>query len=144
MTLWGPGRLGWRLFDFSLLIAAGISYISILRSEGIAAGTLAATLLMAVHGQDGVMMPGERDLVCAILQLASVALLLACVKRLEEHQLIRRAAFIFALSGFFAAWSVCIKPPAVIFLGVTVAWTALSVPKSTRRRLLFTLVPPGS
>ena len=107
MQLLGPGSVGWRLYDFALMLLASVSLLTILRREGWLSSILAAALLALIHGRDGILMSGERDFAGAVLLLAAVACLFAVVR------LQRVSAVTMALSVCFGALlslACCIKP----------------------------------
>ncbi|WP_263376162.1 hypothetical protein [Granulicella aggregans] len=107
MRLLGPGSIGWRLYDFALLLVASVSLLTILRREGRLAGILAAALFILIHGRDGILMAGERDFAGAVLLLASVACLFAAVRR----QRISAATMgLGVCSGALLGLACCIKP----------------------------------
>jgi hypothetical protein len=81
MHLLGPGNLGWRLFDLSLMAAAAAAYWAIARPYSRFAALWAAALLLVVHARDGIQQAGQRDLVMAVLELAAVAFLLLCLRQ---------------------------------------------------------------
>ncbi|MBB5055654.1 hypothetical protein HDF16_000323 [Granulicella aggregans] len=122
MRLLGPGSIGWRLYDFALMLLASVSLLTILRREGGLAGILAAALFVLIHGRDGILMSGERDFAGAVLLLAAVACLFAAMR------LQRISAVAMALgAGFGAPLSLacCIKPtfiPMVICLLIWTEW----------------------
>ena len=82
MHLFGMGDLAWRLYDFTLMGAAGASYFVITgrmgaplmtassswvgSQDGWLAGLYAACLFILIHGRDGLSQGGQRDLTMAV------------------------------------------------------------------------------
>jgi hypothetical protein len=75
MATFGAGAAGWRVFDFFLIAVVITSCYQLLKNTSRAAGIFAGSLFAIVHGQDGVMMAGERDFVVAVCQLAALVCL---------------------------------------------------------------------
>jgi Dolichyl-phosphate-mannose-protein mannosyltransferase len=71
----------WRIFDLGLIALTGLGYFVIARPYSRFAALFATTMLLLVHGQDGVQQAGQRDLVIAALLVAAVAFLLEAVRR---------------------------------------------------------------
>ena len=122
MAVYGESALGWRLFDFTLLAVTGLCYISILRPRYWEAGLFAAALFATIHGQDGVMMQGQRDLQVAVFQIAALACLLRGLR--TEPPTPRAPVRLFAF-GLLGSLAVCVKPPAIFFLAAIIAWVIL-------------------
>ena len=119
MKVFGDGAVGWRVFDFALLAAAGAAFAVMLRRAGWFAAVFAGTLFALVHGRDGLAQGGQRDLTMAVLLVASTALLMEAVRR--------RAAWAMFAFGLLAGVALTIKPTAlplsVAQLGI--AWWVL-------------------
>jgi len=116
MSLFGPGSAGWRIYDGLLLVVASCAMIAILRPYSRAAAIFAAVLFLLIHGQDGVIMTGERDFAVAVFLLAAVALLFSVFRRNWPG-----LASSLAILGFGALTgsAITIKPtviPLVVFL----------------------------
>jgi hypothetical protein len=105
MKVFGADSLGWRMYDFTLLAAAGGAFAVLTRRAGWFAAVFAGTLFALVHGRDGLAQGGQRDLTMAVvLVLASAALLLA----------VRRSATWWMLGfGLLAGLALTIKPTAL-------------------------------
>ena len=80
MRVFGGGALGWRLFDFSLLAVAAVSFRVVTRRAGWFAAVFAAGMFALVHGRDGLAQGGQRDLTMAVLLVAATALLFCGVR----------------------------------------------------------------
>lgn len=83
--LFGGGSLAWRLFDFFLLGVTGIGMVVIARTCDWFAGFLAASLYALVHGRDGTMLLGERDLVMAALLVIAYAFLFEALRATQDR-----------------------------------------------------------
>ena len=78
--LFGSGSLAWRMFDLFLLGVIGVAMIVIARPYDWFAGFLAAALFALIHGRDGTMLLGERDLVMTALLVVSYAFLFSAMR----------------------------------------------------------------
>jgi hypothetical protein len=122
MHLFGMGDVAWRLFDFTLMGAAGVSFFVITRStravqrDGWLAGLYAACLFILVHGRDGLAEGGQRDLTMAVCLMVATAFLFVAIRRDWPW-----AAVAF---GLFSGAALTIKPTA---LPLTVAQLLLAV-----------------
>ena len=122
LHVYGGGRAGLRLFDFSLVAASAVAMLAIawpmpgsatqgFFRDGRYAACIAGGLFAVVHGRDGIEQAGQRDLIMALLLLATCAL--------AFHALRKQQARMLGLSGFCAALGLTIKPtvlPAAGFL----------------------------
>ncbi len=73
MALFGKGALAWRLFDLTLLGVIGVAMAAICRNRF--AALLAAITFAQIHGRDGLIHLGQRDLLMAALLVCAYALL---------------------------------------------------------------------
>ena len=122
MHLFGPGDLGWRLFDFTLLAIASFSFFVVTRESSPATsqskwlpGLFSASLFILIHGRDGLAQGGQRDLTMAVLLLAATASLFAAVRR--------NSPGLAAAFGLLSGLAVTIKPTT---LPVTLAQVLLA------------------
>jgi hypothetical protein len=100
----GPGALAWRLFDFTLLTVAGISFAMLTRRAGWLPAAFAAALFALVHGRDGLAQGGQRDLTMGVLLVAATAAVAIAVRR--------RSPAAMAAFGVLAGIVLTIKPTA--------------------------------
>jgi hypothetical protein len=126
MHLFGMGDLAWRIFDFTLMGAAGASFFVITRrvgssdsgapfmtassswvgsQDGWLAGLFAACLFLLVHGRDGLAEGGQRDLTMAVCLIVATAFLFVAIRREWPWA---AAAF-----GLFSGFALTIKPTAL-------------------------------
>lgn len=117
MRVMGGGSLGWRMWDLLLLAVASGAMAYLLRVKGWVAGVFAAGLFALLHGQDGVIMAGERDFIVAVLLVAAVALLVRGVR--AENS----AWWCWLGFGVVAGWAVTVKPTVGLILVVGIGWT---------------------
>jgi hypothetical protein len=103
----GGGSLAWRFFDFFLVGIAALSMLAIAWPYNRLAGVFAAALFLLVHGRDGVAQTGQRDLIIAVLLLASVAFLFLAVRS--------KTLWLTTFTGLFAGLAATIKPTAALF-----------------------------
>ena len=115
MRVLGDGSAAWRVWDVFLLVVAGAAMGYLLRARGSAAGVVAAGMFAVLHGQDGVIMAGERDFVVAVLLVAAVALLVGGVRAAGRP-------WCWVGFGLLAGWAVTVKPTAGLVLVVAMGW----------------------
>ncbi len=113
MRFMGPGAQAWRLFDLLLLAAAGLALLAICRPRRWFAAVFAATLFALIHGRDGVVQLGQRDLVMSVLLLFAYAGLLQSTKLSKLGRTFPWSALLF---GLFIGLATTIKPIAIVFL----------------------------
>ena len=73
LHLFGAGRFGLRLYDLSLLVAAGAAMVIIAPRKQRSDALCAACLFALFHGRDGATQLGQRDLAIAALLLVAIA-----------------------------------------------------------------------
>ena len=121
MHLFGMGDLAWRLYDFTLMGAAGASFFVITgrmgaplmtassswvgSQDGWLAGLYAASLFILVHGRDGLAEGGQRDLTMAVCLIVATAFLFVAIRGDWPWA---AAAF-----GLFSGVALTIKPTAL-------------------------------
>ena len=131
MHLFGMGDLGWRLFDFTLMVAAGASFFAITRcvgatfcatpsrkggsEDGWLAGLFATSLFVLIHGRDGLSEGGQRDLTMAVCLIVATAFLFVAIRR--------DWPWAMTVFGLFSGVALTIKPTA---LPLTVAQLILA------------------
>lgn len=116
MHLYGPGALAWRLFDFTVIFAGVAACFAICKRRNWLAALFAGSLLVLIHGRDGLAQGGQRDLTMAVCLLGAAACLLAVV----------RSGSVMAACGFglLSGIAITIKPTALLLtvLQVGVVW----------------------
>ncbi len=140
MHLFGPGAHGARLFDFSLLAAAALSMLAIVRplplrrspypsplgSGALYAAIFAAAIFALLHARDGMAQANQRDLIVAVLWLAAIAFLFASLQESPAPLHSPRFQLLFAAAfGFCASASLTLKPTTAPFLLVFLVTGAL-------------------
>jgi hypothetical protein len=118
MKVFGGGAVGWRVFDFSLLTAAGVAFTVMTRRAGWFAAVFSGTLFALVHGRDGLAQGGQRDLTMAVLLVGATACLMAAVRRWQEDEHGGHGGFTeghrgFVGFGLLAGMALTIKPTAL-------------------------------
>jgi hypothetical protein len=111
MSLFGPGSIGWRLFDFSLMATALGAMTYIAYPYDWLGGFFGGALFLLIHGHDGVPQTGQRDFTVSVLLLASTALLLLVERKGKTWPSL--------LFGFCAGMAITLKPtvaPLSLFL----------------------------
>lgn len=91
----GGGAVAWRVFDFLLLALTGCAAVLIARPYGWFAGFAAGALFALIHGQDGVALSGERDLIVTVLFAWAYALLFIALHCHNDTHRKRRLVLIF-------------------------------------------------
>ena len=113
-AIFGGSDFAWRLFDWSLLMAAAICIFTMIGKRGWRAAWFASVLFALLHLSDGVAQAGQRDFIVAVLLLASSAFLLRGLRLSSPWHL--------GACGLWGGVAVTIKPqvvlllPAIIFL----------------------------
>jgi len=79
--LFGPSDLGWRLYDFFLMVSATLGMIAIAWPIDWLAGLFAGVLFALLHVADGPTVTGERDQVITVLIIVGYAFLFYSVRR---------------------------------------------------------------
>jgi hypothetical protein len=115
--LFGDSSAGWRIFDFLLIAAAGLSMQSIAGKGLRLIGWIAAGVLLLLHGRDGVPQAGQRDLVMAVLLLGAYACLYRSIHR--------NIPLWTGMAGFLASWAATIKPTVLPFVLVLAVFSAI-------------------
>lgn len=123
MSVLGPGSVGWRLYDFALLALSSVSLLVILRPYGRLGGILAAALFILIHGRDGALMTGERDLAAAVFLQAAVAILFTLFRRSRDG---RFADILSIFAGVSAGIALTIKPTLLLLATSLFFWTLWS------------------
>jgi hypothetical protein len=116
MHVFGMGDLAWRIFDFTLLFAASISFLVIARLNNWLPALFSASLFILIHGRDGITQAGQRDLTMAVCLLAATAFLFLAVRR---NSILPATAF-----GLLSGIACTIKPTAIL---LTLAQLALAI-----------------
>ncbi len=120
MKVFGPGDLGWRVYEFSLLALLTGALIVIARPYDWLAGFYAGGLFLLAHAADGPNYAAEREQVLTLLLMISYACLFVAVRR-------RWPALMLAF-GLCSAFAGSIKPTmsplalALLFLAGAILW----------------------
>ena len=154
MHIFGMGSLGWRLFDFTLLIAASAAFFvtcnnpgapSKLRLGGGATkhsrflpALFASSLFILIHGRDGLSEGGQRDLTMAVCLIAATAFLFLAIRR--------NSASATAAFGLLSGIALTIKPTALplSLAQLAIAAFALSRREPQPRRIANRLIVPAT
>jgi len=102
MQIFGGGDVGWRIYEYFLLVALTVTLTVIAKSYDWLAGFFAGGLFIVVHAAEGPKYSGERELVLTVLLLLGYAALFAGVRR--------RQPILMLLFGVVSGLSVSIKP----------------------------------
>lgn len=128
MWLFGKGALAWRIFDLLLLGAIGASMGVICRSYGKFPALFAGVTFALIHGRDGLIELGQRDLlIAAFLAAAYAALFEATRSRRGEHF----GATLFA--GVCLGAACTVKPDAIVLPPLLLALVANNLRLQGRR-----------
>jgi hypothetical protein len=132
MHFFGGNSLTWRLFDFFLLALAGLSFFIICRPYSKFAGLFAASLFALIHGRDGLIDLGQRDLTMAVCLLIAYAFLFTGL-RVGPAQ--NSKSWMTTLFGLFCGIAATIKP-SILFLAPCVLCLEAVVLHRRRRSFL--------
>lgn len=143
MHIFGPGALAWRLFDFTLALAASAAYFAILRPANLPRGAsrifswlapiFASTLFFLIHTRDGLAQGGQRDLTMAVALVSATAFLIRSIRRDS-----RTAAAAF---GLLSGLAVTIKPTAILLTGLQIVLAIRATRSSARPTRRLPLAP---
>lgn len=123
MALFGKGALAWRLFDLTLLGVIGFAMAAICRDRF--AALLAAVTFAMIHGRDGLIQLGQRDLLMAALLICAYVLLFHSVR---TGNLLASGA-----AGMCLGAASTVKPDALALLPMLLALVALKLRRDGRR-----------
>ena len=107
LHIFGSGNTAWRVFDFALLAATGVSMVAMSRRIDWLAGFIAAAVFAVLHGADGIAQTGQRDLSVAVLLFAALAFFFQWMRTQQLWPV--------ALAALLAGFAVTIKPTAAPF-----------------------------
>ena len=125
MALFGKGALAWRVFDLLLLGATGVAMAAICRDDRPWAwfpALFAAVTFALIHGRDGLIQLGQRDLLMATLLAAAYALLFQVVRSVNRER--------YGLSlaaGLCLGAAASVKPDAVVLAPVLLGLIAFEL-----------------
>lgn len=122
MHVFGGGSMVWRLFDLALLGIIGTAMAAIARPYDWFAGLFAASLFALVHGRDGVMMLGQRDLTMTACLMVAYAFLFVALRG-RPGEWVR--AWRMGVSGLFCAAAATIKPSVLLLPVVLLVMAAV-------------------
>lgn len=123
VRVFGNGPLGWRFFDFTLILLAALAMIWIARPSGIFAGFVAGTLFALIHWSGGTAQLGQRDLVVAVFRPLAYAAIFSALRTGSWP--------LTGLSGFCFGCAATVKPQAVF---LAIALLGLAAYTLRRRR----------
>lgn len=106
MDLFGWGDLGWRIYEYFLLLVLTASGIVIGGRRHWVAGVYCGLFFTLLHGSEGPMMAVERDEVMTVLLVVATAFLFLSLRR-------RQPRFLLPF-GLLAGLAVSIKPGALL------------------------------
>ncbi len=106
-SLFGSSDLGFRFYDWSLLVLLTVAATSIARPYDWFAGLYAGTIFAVMHGADGAINVGERDMVMTVLLLGAYAFAFTAVRRLRPS--------LFFPAALLVGIGCTLKPTALLF-----------------------------
>jgi hypothetical protein len=116
MHLFGGDSLTWRLFDLFLLAVSAMAMFVICKPYSRFAALFAASLFALIHGRDGLIELGQRDLTMTVSLLIAYAFLFTGLRASPSQT---TKPWMTALFGIFCSIAATIKP-SVLFLAPTV------------------------
>ncbi|MHB1022481.1 MAG: hypothetical protein ACYC46_06585 [Acidobacteriaceae bacterium] len=129
--LFGDGSLGWRMFDFSLMGMAALAMLAIALPYDWFAGIFAAVLFLLIHGRDGLIHLGQRDLMMAVLLLLAYAFLFLALRKNYPWAML--------LFGVCAGMAATIKPTALPLAVVLLALAVFTLKRRGRAAAAYGL-----
>ncbi len=116
IRMFGTGAPGWRAFDFLLLGIIGLADVSLCGGKKFAA-LFAASIFALIHGRDGLIETGQRDLVMTALLLIAASSLVRIIRKADAaHRVLS------GIAGLCIGIAAIIKPLAFVLLP---AWLAV-------------------
>ena len=119
MHLLGGNSLTWRLFDLALLAISALAMFVICKPYSRFAALFAASLFALIHGRDGLVELGQRDLTMTVCLLIGYAFLFTGLRTDAAADTDKNTFWMTALFGFFCGVAATIKP-SVLFLAPAV------------------------
>ena len=129
--IFGPGDLGFRIYDFALMGLMALAMIVIARPYGWIAGLFAGVLFAVIHASDGPKGAGQRDEVMTTLLVIGLAFLFEAVRQARPGWM--------ALGGFFLGMAAAVKPTVAPLGLLLLVMVALVVRKNGGRVLAFVM-----
>jgi hypothetical protein len=123
MHLLGGGSLAWRIFDLLEGAAAAAAMISIAWPYDRFAGFLAGSLFILLHGRDGLVELGQRDLSMTVLLLVAYVLAFSILRAQRPGARL----WATALFGLFLGLATTVKPTPVLLAPPLVALLCLQL-----------------
>ena len=140
MSVLGKGALAWRVWDLLLLAATGVAMAAICGRQRWFPALFAGATFALIHGRDGLINTGQRDLLMAALLLASCALLTAAVRggdgapgRGAERKPSRERYGVSLPAGLCLGAAAAVKPVAVVFAPVLLLMTVWELRRKRRQ-----------
>ena len=140
VQLFGGGSLAWRLFDFFLLAVTGCAMVVISRPYGWFAGFFAAALYALVHGRDGVMQMGQRDLTMTAFLVLAYAFLFEALRPISSQ---KTRPWLMAPFGFLCGAAATIKPSVILLPAVLLLLAAITLKRKGKlwvRHILYGVI----
>jgi Dolichyl-phosphate-mannose-protein mannosyltransferase len=102
MSVFGSGDLGFRLYDYFLMVGMTVAMVAIAWPYDWLAGLFSGVLFAMIHASDGPKGAGQRDEVMAVLVVLGIAFLFHAVRKMIPAWM--------ALGGFFFGMATSVKP----------------------------------
>ncbi|WP_353072842.1 glycosyltransferase family 39 protein [Tunturiibacter gelidiferens] len=134
MHLFGGNSLAWRLFDLALLAVSAIAMFVICKPYSRFAALFAAALFALIHGRDGLVQLGQRDLTMTVCLLIAYAFLFTDLRTHHRALLPIKTKPWTALFGFFCGVATTIKPSVLLLAPTVLLLAAITL---RRRRQPF-------
>jgi hypothetical protein len=122
LFVFGPSDLGWRIYDYSILVVCIGACLVIAKRYHWIAGLYGGVLFALVHGSEGPLQTAERDDVMTALLLAGYGLAFLGVQR--------RSSVYFSFSALLLSLAVTLKPTGIFFAIVLVPLMFWQIRKS--------------
>jgi hypothetical protein len=125
----GGSSLTWRLFDFFLLGASGMAMLVICIPYDWFAGVFAAALFALIHGRDGLIQLGQRDLIMTAFLVMGYAFLFEALRALPSE---KTKPWLTALFGVCCGVAASIKPSVLLLPPTLLLMAAVTLKRRGR------------
>ena len=126
MHVFGPGDLGWRVYEFFLAVVLTAALVLIAAPVDWVAGVFAGGMFLMLHAKEGPWWTIEREQVMTVILVLGYAALFTSIRRREPRWLLAM--------GFLTAFAASIKPT-MAPLGPTLLIMAVVVLRRRRLRV---------
>jgi hypothetical protein len=125
--VFGGGSLAWRIFDFSLIGVAAAAMAAIACPYSWFAAVFSASIFLFLHGRDGLIQLGQRDLMITVLLLLGYAFLFHALRSRDQQRIWATALF-----GLCTGMAATVKPTALLLGPMLLMLAAVALKRRNR------------